>query len=354
MDSWALPALVAAGLVVAAALSWLVARAVALLPEAPLDDPGPRSSHRVPTPRGGGLGIVLVGLSAIPALAWTGSWPVPWLPVLLGLALVAAIGLLDDWRPRPAWLRLLVHVGAAMMLVTAVLSTPVLPPPTLAPAPAPAPTLVLLAVLALVWSTNLHNFMDGINGLLALQGLWYGVALALLFGVGGDGGLELFALLLASACLGFLPLNYPRARVFLGDGAAGFLGLAFATLALAGIHAGTFDAPTVLVLASAFLVDSGATLAWRGLRGARVWQAHREHLYQSLVHAGHGHGAVSAWYMLWNLSIALPALYLLAHRESVPERWMIAVLVLVLALSVWLLLRLRIGAARAGTGGSPP
>jgi hypothetical protein len=109
----------------------------------------------------------------------------------------------------------------------------------------------------------------------------------------------------------------------------------------------------VLVLASAFLVDSGATLAWRGLRGARVWQAHREHLYQRLVHAGHGHGAVSAWYMLWNLSIALPALYLLAHRDPAPERWMIAVLVLLLALSVWLLVRLRTAPADAGSAGPP-
>jgi Fuc2NAc and GlcNAc transferase len=346
MAAWLLPGLVVLGLLVAAGLSWVLARTIARLPQAPVDAPGPRSSHRVPTPRGGGLGIILVGLSALPALAWAGIWPMPWPAVLSGLAVVAAIGLLDDWRPRPAWLRLLVHAGAAMMLVAAVLSA--------AAAPASSPALVLVAVLALAWSTNLHNFMDGINGLLALQGVWYGLALALLFGLGGAGGLALYAALLAAACLGFLPLNYPRARVFLGDGAAGFLGMVFAVLALAGIAAGLLDVPEVLVLASAFLVDSGATLVLRLLRRERIWQPHREHLYQVMVRAGHGHGAVSAWYMLWNLLIALPALYLLAHREPVPERWMIAVLVLVLALSVWLLVRLRSGRGGADAAGERP
>lgn len=343
--TWLLPGLLVLGLLVAAATSWLLGRLVAGSPQAPLDRPGPRSSHQAPTPRGGGVGIVLVGLSAIPALGWAGVWPTPWPPVLLGLALVAAIGLLDDWQPRPAWLRLLVHAGAAMLLVAAVLAA--------APAPMVSPILVLTAVLALVWSTNLHNFMDGINGLLALQGVWYGLAMAALLHLGGAHGLALFALLLAAACLGFLPMNWPRARVFLGDGAAGFLGMAFALLALAGIAGGVLDVPQALVLASAFLVDSGATLVLRGVRGERIWQAHREHLYQRLVRNGRGHGTVSAWYMLWNLLIALPALYLLAHREPVPERWMIAVLVLVLALSVWLLARLRPGlAGDAGTRGA--
>jgi UDP-N-acetylmuramyl pentapeptide phosphotransferase/UDP-N-acetylglucosamine-1-phosphate transferase len=344
-SAWLLPTVLALAALVAAVTSWLVARAVIRMPHAPIDAPGPRSSHMAPTPRGGGLGIVLVGLAAIPALAWTDVLPVPWLPAVFGLALVAAVGFLDDWRPRPAWLRLLVHAGAAMILVAAAMA--------MEPAPPIPPALVVVAVLALVWSTNLHNFMDGINGLLAFQGVWYGLALALLFALAQAHGLALLALLIAAACLGFLPLNFPHARVFLGDGAAGFLGLAFALLALAGIRLGQLDVPQALVLSSAFLVDSGATLVRRGLRRERIWLAHREHLYQRLVASGRSHAVVTGWYMLWNLLIAVPALYLLRHRWSDPERWMIAVLVLVLALSVWLLVRARCEPAPAGAPGVP-
>src|SRR5690606_9513717 len=102
--------------VAAAALAGLIAWLLATTRGVPLDQPGPRRSHSRPTPRGGGLGIVVVGLLAVPALAWTGAWPVRPAWFVMALALVAAIGFLDDWSPRPALLRLLVHLLAAALL----------------------------------------------------------------------------------------------------------------------------------------------------------------------------------------------------------------------------------------------
>lgn len=325
-----LTALVATAVVVAALLSYLVARLVIARGRRLLDVPGARSSHSEPVPRGGGLGIVAVGLCVPVALWLAGVWSgEPWLLLATMLA-VAGIGVLDDFRPRPAALRLAVHLAAGAALAASFLYVP---------GDADAWLWMAIVALALAWSINLHNFMDGINGLLVLQTVWTGLAYAVLFTLGDEIAIALFALLLASSALGFLPLNWPRARVFLGDGASGFIGLAIGWLALYGAASGAVGLPETLVIASAFLVDSGLTLLVRLLRGRRVWQAHREHLYQQLVLGGRTHGAVSGWYMLWNLAAALPALAALQLRDAAPERWMIALTVLVLATLLWFALR---------------
>lgn len=322
----------ASAALVAALLAGIIAWWVATSRAAPLDQPGARSSHTRPTPRGGGLGIVLVGLLAVPALAWAGAWPVRTWLFLLPLALVALIGFLDDWSPRPALLRLLVHVLAALLLAYVMLEGAVgLRWPW---------WQSLLTVIALAWSVNLHNFMDGSNGLLAWQSVWYGATFAGLLFWGGEYGMAAFALLLGAACLGFLPLNWPRARVFLGDGASGFLGLAFAGVALFGVVQGLFGLPECLIIASAFLVDATATLLRRALRGERFWQGHREHLYQRLLRVGHSHFAVSLMYLGWNLLVALPALLLTHQLEGGPLHALPAGAVLLLAMLVWCIGRL--------------
>jgi UDP-N-acetylmuramyl pentapeptide phosphotransferase/UDP-N-acetylglucosamine-1-phosphate transferase len=324
----AVPLAVAA--LVAALLSFLVARTVAGSTRL-LDIPGPRSSHSRPTPRGGGLGIVLVGLGAIPALAFVDLWPMPWVPAFAAFALVAAVGALDDIRHRPVLLRLLAHLAAAAMLViplslewyATALSWPV----------------VAAVVIALIWSINLHNFMDGIDGILTLQALWSWLAYAALFALAAQPASALFALLLAAAAAGFLPMNWPRARVFLGDGASGFIGLSIGWLALYGAIRGAVSLPESLIIASAFLVDSSATLLRRVLRGERVWEAHRDHLYQHLLRGGRSHASVGGWYMLWNLLVALPALLVAREFDTPMERWIVAAAVLAAGLVAWVAAR---------------
>ena len=318
--------------VAAAALAGVIAWLLATTRGVPLDQPGPRSSHSRPTPRGGGLGIVVVGLLAVPALAWTGAWPVRPAWFVMALALVAAIGFLDDWSPRPALLRLLVHLLAAALLAWVMLEGALgLRWPL---------WQCLLALLALAWSINLHNFMDGSNGLLGWQAVWYGATLSGLLFWGGEYAMAAFAMLLGAASTGFLFMNWPRARVFMGDGGSGFIGLAFAGVALFGVVQKLFGLPECLIIASAFLVDATATLLLRMLRGQRFWHGHREHLYQHLLRAGRSHLSVSLLYLGWNLLVALPALLVSRQLEGDALHALPAAAVLLLALCAWFVGRL--------------
>jgi UDP-N-acetylmuramyl pentapeptide phosphotransferase/UDP-N-acetylglucosamine-1-phosphate transferase len=285
----------AASIMAAAGLSAL-ATAVALAyarRRGLVDLPGRRRSHALPTPRGGGVGIVLavlvVGLA--PAAAAGLGWA---LPLAVAFLSVAAIGWIDDHRPLSARLRLLVHLLAAALAAGALLGWPV-----------SAGGWVLLAatILALAWSTNLHNFVDGIDGLLGLQAsavfaLLAGFALA-----AGDESLARLAAVAAAASAAFLPFNLPRARVFLGDVGSGALGLLVGALSVAAWRRGVLDPGALLMLSSACLVDATATLLSRVLRGRRWWRPHREHLYQWLVRTGSSHPRVALAYLGWTLGV---------------------------------------------------
>lgn len=251
-----------------------------------VDAPAARRLHAVATPRGGGVGVA--GVLAAAALGLPGVGPL----VALGLALTAGIGLLDDLRPLPPWAKALGQGAGAAPLAWALPSTPGL-------AGVAAAWLLVVAVV------NLWNFMDGSDGLAATQATLAGLGLGWL----AEGPAAVFAMLLAAACLGFLPLNLPKARLFLGDVGSHALGYAIATLVLLAAQGSARFWLLALPL-SAFLVDAGLTLAARALRGERVWRAHREHLYQRAIAAGHGHGRVCAAYALWTSAASVVAVQL--------------------------------------------
>jgi UDP-N-acetylmuramyl pentapeptide phosphotransferase/UDP-N-acetylglucosamine-1-phosphate transferase len=268
-----------------------------------LDQPGRRRSHRRPTPRGGGIGIVVaVLLLGFGPAAVAGDRVASALAV--ALLAVAAIGWWDDHRPLGARARLLVHAAAATLAAAAVLGAP----------QGPAGVLLFgVAVLGVAWSINLHNFIDGIDGLLASQALVLSVALASAFAFAGQGEWARWCAVAAAACFAFLPFNLPRARIFLGDVGSGALGLLLGALALVAWRGGALDAGAILMLASACAVDATATLLSRMLRGRRWWKPHREHLYQWLVRRGASHLRVTLAYLGWT-ALVVPAL--LAARES--------------------------------------
>lgn len=274
-----------------------------------LDQPGKRRSHTQPTPRGGGIGIVaaivLAGVSAWCLLDGALPWMQPGALAAAVLA-VALIGWRDDHAPLPVLPRLLVHAGAAL-LVAAV---------ALAPLAGRDPKLWwILVPLApvLIGFINAHNFMDGIDGILAQQGLFvmlgYGVLSAWL----GDIGLGSLAFATATGCLGFLCFNWPPAKIFMGDVGSGALGLAIGAVAafLVQRHPSMFWA--CVILPSAFLVDSGSTLAQRILAGQRWYTPHRQHLYQWLVRVHWSHARTDVAYMIWNLAVVAPLAWLAAR-----------------------------------------
>lgn len=280
----------------AALLTW-AARGYALRRNL-FDQPGERRSHTVATPRGGGIAIVVSQLLAYMVIAIVHGELAGMLAVFsTGLLLVAGIGWWDDHRPLPAIIRLCVHVLAGVLLGMLVWQ-----------ASGDAFKAVFSALLA-TGLINVWNFMDGINGLATTQAILAASAFALLLPVPHAG----IALLLAAGCLGFLPFNFPKARIFMGDVGSGALGYLLAGLVALGITVTDIAWPIWLVPLTAFLVDAGFTLLARMLKGERWMEAHTQHLYQSHVKRGRSHAAVTLDYAVFSaagltLSAALAGL----------------------------------------------
>ena len=255
-----------------------------------VDLPSDRRSHRVPTPRGGGIGLVVAIAAAAVALAahFPDEAIVLW-AFVAALLLVAGIGWLDDHKPLPARVRLGVHAAAALVLASGYWGVE---------RHLGMATGAFVAALVL---TNAWNFMDGIDGIAATQAALVGAAL----GFANGGAWQWLALALVAAACGFLPFNLPRARIFLGDVGSGALGLTVAALVVA---AGRGDPASWLLLLlplSAFLVDTGLTLLRRIVRRERWWAAHVQHAYQRLAARTGGHLRVTAGYAAWTIASIL-------------------------------------------------
>lgn len=276
-----------------------------------LDQPGQRRSHSVPTPRGGGVGVVAaLLLVGVPAW-WTLGAPW-WQAGALALAVfaVALIGWRDDHAPLPVWPRLAVHGAAALLVAFAVLA----PVAHLAPAWWWA---LLVLVPAGVGFINAHNFMDGIDGILGQQCLCVLAGLGVLAACAYAPAIAALAFAGAAGCIGFLVFNVPPAKIFMGDVGSGALGLALAAVAAFLVQRVPDLFWACATLPSAFLVDSGLTLAHRVLAGERWYAPHRQHLYQWLVRVNWSHARTDMAYLAWNLVIVAP---LTGFAARWPER----------------------------------
>jgi glycosyltransferase WbpL len=276
-----------------------------------LDVPNERSSHTVPTPRGGGLAIVAVVLAGVALLALNHRVEARLAVALGGGAVVGAVGWLDDRRGLAAGVRLLAHAAAAVWAVVWLGGMPSL---TIGVGSVNLGWAgALLAVLALLWATNLYNFMDGIDGLAASEAVTVGLAGAILL-ARADLSLSLVALLLACAAAGFLVWNWPPAQIFMGDVGSGFLGFAFGTLAVASENAEALPAFVWLILLGAFFADATVTVVRRMARGERWYRAHRSHAYQRAVQAGCSHSQVTSGVVTLNVLLAALAAVATTHH----------------------------------------
>ena len=253
-----------------------------------LDVPNERSLHQAPTPRGGGVSIVLVTIAALAGLAAVRVIPVSLAWALgVGGALVAAIGWLDDRRGVSAPVRVAVHALAAAWTVGWIWGEPTIG--------------AFLGALGIVWAINLYNFMDGIDGLAAGEAVSVGAIGGVLLLAAGDATAAIVTLLVAAAAAGFLAWNWEPARIFMGDVGSGFLGYMFGALALLSHRVGAVPLTLWLLLLGVFLFDATVTLLRRMARGERWYQAHRLHAYQRLVQAGLSHAWVARLVLLVNL-----------------------------------------------------
>lgn len=240
-----------------------------------VDVPNARSSHSVPTPRGGGLAC-MAGVVASLLTSSLLRHDVPWLPVCAALAL-GVVGYLDDRHPLPA-----IHRLVAQMIIGG-----------LALVGFNGPWWIVAGVLVTPLAVNVVNFMDGINGITGLNaGLW-GVTAFWLGAIGNLPELMVIGAVTAGSALGFLPWNMPSARIFLGDAGSYFFGAMIGFGCLVGADGG-LSLVVLIAPMALYLADTGVTLANRLLRRRPLYEAHRDHAYQRLVVAtGLPHAAVS-------------------------------------------------------------
>ncbi len=271
-----------------------------------LDRPNSRSLHTQPVPRIGGLGLWLGVI--ISGLVW--QIPIP-IAIGGGAGMLLLVSLADDLKPQPVWLRLLVHMVAAGTFAYWLL-------------PGFGSLAIWGAVAAIVWMTNLYNFMDGSDGLaggMTVIGFGYFGIFALL---AGDGNFAMIHFSIAAAAMAFLLHNFYPARIFLGDVGSIPLGFLAITLGIWGWTQGVWSLGLPLMVFSPFIADATVTLVKRLLAGKKIWQAHRGHYYQRIIQCGFGHrNTALAGYGLM-LAVGGSALWIETQDPSVQFRMLLA------------------------------
>ncbi len=280
--------IVAAGFLISGTVSYLISRYRGRW--AVLDRPNQRSLHDKPLPRLGGVGIISgILVTAFMAYRLSGSEPI-WslLPILVGFAIIIGISLLDDIYKTPALVRLTAQLAAAVLVIYGGVSVNTLGI-TGWSIHLSVSVGATLGILFIVWMTNLYNFMDGMDGFAAGMGVIGFGAFAILGGLAGVWQFAQVSAGIAAACGGFLWLNFPPAKLFMGDVGAASLGFLAAVFMLWANHQNIFPLWVGVAVFSPFIVDATWTLVRRVIRGKPPWAAHREHFYQRLVRLGWGH-----------------------------------------------------------------
>lgn len=298
-----------------------------------IDTPNERSLHAQPLPRTGGIAIA-AGVAAACALA------APGLPVMLGAAAaLAAVSFADDLVGLPTPARFAVHLAVAGTVMVLELGYT-------------EPVLFTLFVLAIVWTANLYNFMDGSDGLAGGMAVFGFGAYAVAAQLSGAGPFAALCAAIAAAAAAFLVFNFHPARLFMGDVGSVPLGFLAGALGLWGWSRGCWPVWFPLLVFAPFMCDATLTLLRRLLRRERVWQPHRDHYYQRLVRMGFGHRGTAL--IEYAAMAACAALALAARREppAVQALALAAAAAALIAVAVWVDLRwarfVRIPGAKAG------
>jgi len=316
-----------------------------------LDHPNHRSLHKQAIPRSGGVAILLaIVISLAMAVIMQASGAnqlLLWL--LAGVLMLAGVGLIDDYGHVSPLIRFGTHFLAAILLLLTGLD--------IADLQLPGYLLLLPHWLALileigyiVWMINLYNFMDGMDGFAGGMSVIGFTSLGLLGLLGGQTDYALVAAVIAAAAGGFLMWNFPPAKIFMGDAGAPVLGYLAAALSLWGVKLALFPLWIPVLIFSPFIVDASYTLLRRLLRGEKVWQAHREHIYQKLVQLGWGHRRTVLLAYGLMLGSAVTAGYLL--QSSAAVQWLGIGFWLIIYMSI--ILTTEILVKRHQTTGAPP
>ncbi|MBT7943079.1 MAG: glycosyltransferase family 4 protein [Alphaproteobacteria bacterium] len=303
-----------------------------------LDHPNERSSHSTPTPKGAGIAVIGCIAMAWLAVAWLGPLAGTTSAIIVAALALGVMSWFDDLRGLGPFSRLLAQIIAVTFVMSLAWAAP-LPEEGFFGGLLPVGWDVVVAGIIWVWFINLFNFMDGIDGLAGVETAAIGIGVAIVAAIAGLAPLlGVFGIILTAAALGFLWWNWHPAKIFLGDVGSvplGFL-LGWLLLQLAANGQGA----AALILPLYYLGDATITLLRRGLRGEKVWQAHREHFYQQATSRGLGHAEVVRHILLVNI-----ALIVLAAASALG--WEVAALISAVVVVAWLLYFLSV---RSGQG----
>ena len=274
-----------------------------------IDQPNARSSHQQPTVRGGGVAVMKTILLGFGLIGFRRMDPTM-LVILVAGASLAVVSFADDWKSLKPSLRFLCHTLAAVAALFALRAAS----PTLGVSSELTYTIptLLAAAIGFLWFTgytNAFNFMDGINGIAASQAVVTSLGAVLIIGLATGRWNDtptLAMLVIGGAALGFLPHNFPKARMFMGDVSSAPLGflLAVLTVWLAEKNGWWLMIPLALLHAN-FVLDTAITLSRRIARGERWYAPHREHFYQRLIRSGKSHQFVTGAEMALQLVVVL-------------------------------------------------
>jgi len=290
-----------AALVCTCLLTYLIRKYA--IKKALIDIPGDRTSHDTPTPRGGGIAFVTTWIILLLWGVLTGYLDKELIASILPASLlIALVGFLDDHYDLSLILRLFIQIIAAAIFLNSIYSMDGSASGSAVSDPNYA--RVFLEMLAIVWSVNLFNFMDGIDTLASAEGIYIfliGGIFILLFTGGVEGSL---AIILSFSILGFLLWNLPPAKIFMGDAGSNFLG--FMVPAFALICEKKYGLPLVIwvILYGAFWFDALLTLIRRMIRKEKWYLPHKLHAYQRLHQSGMSHGRVTLIYLFVNIILA--------------------------------------------------
>jgi Fuc2NAc and GlcNAc transferase len=298
--------------------------------------PNERSSHSEPMPLGGGIVIVIICLVAYVGISiylpGTYSWG-----YFSGALLIALVSFLDDIYSIAFPWRLLVHGVAAVLVILDVDTWHGI---SMLGHISLGNFGYVLTFIWIVWMVNSYNFMDGIDGLAGLQAVIAGVGWLVLSYLLQMPAIFLFSGVIAAASLGFLIHNWNPARIFMGDVGSAFLGFTFASLPMIG-RTIAVKAPDLLPIAAVlfvwfFLFDSVVTILRRAVRGEKIWEAHREHLFQRLMLSGLSHRRVTIFYGILASVLSTIILLSVEFREDIEIAILPVVIILTGALLVFL------------------
>lgn len=288
-----------------------------------IDNPNERSSHSVPTPRGGGVAVVCSYLVALAVLMYSQQLALHTGFVLMAAGFVIALlGFLDDHGHINSMLRLAIHF---LVAIGVVVSLGGFSEVTIFNGVQIGFIANIIAVLFLVWLLNLYNFMDGINGIASVEAITTTMSMAILYLILNTSLNADILWLLAACVFGFLLWNFPKAKIFMGDACSGFLGLTLGILALVALKENLALFCAWIVCLGVFVVDATYTLIKRVLNGYKMYDAHRSHSYQILSRKWGSHTPVTLVVAAVNLFWLFPIAYITVTQNiTYPE---IAVLI---------------------------